>query len=66
MNRGVFLPVLAMVLLPQACLPARFALLQSPALKWLERKTGRSAIVALNGNICIVDQGGRPPEGCDV
>jgi TolB protein len=58
MNRRAFLLAPAAAVLLQACLPARVTLPQSPALKWLERKTGRIAIVALDGNILTVDQAG--------
>ncbi len=58
MKRGAFLLVPAAALLLQACLPARITLPQSPALKWLERRTGRIAIVTLDGNIQTLDQAG--------
>jgi Tol biopolymer transport system component len=55
---GLALLVPAAALLLQSCLPARASLPQSPALKWLERKTGRIAIVALDGNVRTMDQTG--------
>jgi Tol biopolymer transport system component len=50
------LAVAALVL--QSCLPERISLPESPALKWLERKTGRIAYVGKDGNIWTVDQAG--------
>jgi TolB protein len=54
------LPLLlpAAALLLQACVPGRISLPQSPALKWLERKSGHIAYVAMDGNILVMDQAG--------
>ncbi len=52
----LLLPATALFL--QSCLPGGMTLPQSPALKWLERKSGRVAYVALDGNVRTADQAG--------
>ena len=58
MKAAAFLLVPAAALVLQSCLPAGVTLPQSPVLKWLERKSGRIAFVALDGNVRTIDQAG--------
>ncbi len=59
---AVLLLLSAAAVLLQACLPGGMTLPQSPALKWLERKSGRIAYVALDGNVRTADQAGGAPK----
>ena len=52
----LLVPVAAILL--QSSLASSATLSQGPVPKWLERKTGSIAIVALDGNVKTVDQSG--------
>ncbi len=62
MRRSLLLTVPAAALLLQSCLPSSVTLPQSPALKWMERRTGRIAYVNMDGNVMVTDQAGGTPK----
>lgn len=51
------LSLLFFAILLSACAPGDFQVPQSPALKFLERKSGRIAFIGNDGNVYVTDQG---------